>query len=423
MLFGGGFEPRFHPCGDFKGQTMKTLNLLAILCVAWLFIACSTSIPKDKVLNFNVIYDTYPRAVAIYCDGTFGGFSPYHHTMDITYEEFERIKDSGGKYKQPACKALWASGVSANFKTKGDLKDFDKSMTKTEKIERKDDKNLQADLQAVKRFENLNDSQIFTMILTTNSDDAKIICGDTSSENSVDITRYYTDTEMLQILRTGILNTQPCRAEFANGLITKYYKSQLNLDTEWILDLSKQKIVLNEQELAQINAYKEKEAARLAKIKAQEKAALAAAQEKERQQNCLYGDFSQCESYEIEQNCMKGRSNACVYMLEKQYLDCKKYLKIAKKACDLGVGDACAMVGDEYWSVSYRNYNGKWERKYGKNCATGNEKSAFSYYRKACDLGSSTGCDRYNELDIEIVDINTRERDKTRRYDYTIKYR
>lgn len=400
---------------------MKTLNLLAILCAAWLFIACSASIPKDKVLNFNVIYDTYPRAVAIYCDGTFGGFSPYHHTMDITYEEFERIKDSGGKYKQPACKALWASGVSANFKTKGDLKDFDKSMTKTEKIERKDDKNLQADLKAAKRFGDIDGSQI-TMILTTNYDDAKIICGDTSSENSLDITRYYTDSEMLQILRTGILNTQPCRAEFADGLITKYYKSQLNLDTEWILDLSKQKIVLNEQELAQINAYKEKEAARLAKIEAQEKAALAAAQEKERQQNCLYGDFSQCESYEIEQNCMKGRSNACVYMLTKQNLNCKKYLKIAKKACDLGIGDACAMMGDEYYPISYKD-GGSWKTKYGRDCSLSSEKQAFSYYKKACDLGSSTGCARYKDLDLDISDINTRERDKTRRYDYTIKYR
>lgn len=120
--------------------------------------------------------------------------------------------------------------------------------------------------------------------------------------------------------------------------------------------------------------------------------------------------------------CMGGNAKSCEEVVKKHSLNCNDYMKVIKKGCTLGSGICCAFLGDEYNSISvYSNYWNKWESKYGKNCSLKNQSEAFKFYRKACELGESDGCARYSEFEMDLAEIEQRERDKTQKSDITIR--
>lgn len=101
-------------------------------------------------------------------------------------------------------------------------------------------------------------------------------------------------------------------------------------------------------------------------------------------------------------------------------MKCNVYMKVLKKGCTLGSGISCALLGDEYHSISVY-YNGYWRNKYGANCSLKNGDEAFKFYKKACNLGESWGCQRYSEFEMDLAEIQARERDKTQKSDITIR--
>lgn len=101
-------------------------------------------------------------------------------------------------------------------------------------------------------------------------------------------------------------------------------------------------------------------------------------------------------------------------------INCKDYMKVIKKGCALGSGFCCGLLGDEYNSISVYSY-GRWKSKYGRNCSLKNQNEAFKYYRKSCELGESDGCASYSEFEMDIAEIESRERDKTQKSDITIR--
>ena len=108
--------------------------------------------------------------------------------------------------------------------------------------------------------------------------------------------------------------------------------------------------------------------------------------------------------------------------LKKAELNCKDYMKVIRKGCNLGSGRCCALLGDEFHSISvWNDFYNKWQTKYGESCSLSNQNEAFKYYKKACDLGESKGCALYTELQNDIDEINMRERDKTQKGDITIR--
>lgn len=103
-----------------------------------------------------------------------------------------------------------------------------------------------------------------------------------------------------------------------------------------------------------------------------------------------------------------------------EHFTCNDYMKAMRKGCNLGSGFCCALLGDEFHSISVNSY-GKWAPKYGVNCSLRNQNDAFKYYKKACDLGESAGCQRYTELQNDIDEIDMRERDKAYKGDITVR--
>lgn len=101
-------------------------------------------------------------------------------------------------------------------------------------------------------------------------------------------------------------------------------------------------------------------------------------------------------------------------------INCKDYMKVIKKGCTLGSGICCALLGDEYNSISVYSY-GRWKSKYGRDCSLKNQNEAFKYYRKSCELGESDGCASYSEFEMDLAEIQARERDKTQKSDITIR--
>lgn len=76
-------------------------------------------------------------------------------------------------------------------------------------------------------------------------------------------------------------------------------------------------------------------------------------------------------------------------------LNCKSYMKILRKGCNLNSGRCCALLGDEFNPILFPDSSGP---KYGKSCSLFNQNEAFKYYKKACDLGERLGCRQYNQL-------------------------
>lgn len=101
-------------------------------------------------------------------------------------------------------------------------------------------------------------------------------------------------------------------------------------------------------------------------------------------------------------------------------INCKDYMKVIKKGCALGSGICCARLGNEYNSISVYS-DGRWTSKYGRNCSLKNQNEAFKYYRKSCELGESYGCESYSEFEMDLAEIQARERDKTQKSDITIR--
>lgn len=53
--------------------------------------------------------------------------------------------------------------------------------------------------------------------------------------------------------------------------------------------------------------------------------------------------------------------------LKSKEVSCNNYMKVLKKGCNLGSGLCCAVLGDEYNSISVCNGNNcKWKSKYGE---------------------------------------------------------
>lgn len=103
-------------------------------------------------------------------------------------------------------------------------------------------------------------------------------------------------------------------------------------------------------------------------------------------------------------------------------LSCNDFMKAVRKDCNLGSGFCCALLGDEFHSISSWNSSDlKWQPKYGINCSLRNLDDAFKYYKKACELGENAGCQRYTELQNDLDEIDRRERDKTYKGDITIR--
>ncbi len=122
--------------------------------------------------------------------------------------------------------------------------------------------------------------------------------------------------------------------------------------------------------------------------------------------------------------CLGGNMESCdIVIKEYRYtLNCNDYMKILRKGCNLGSGRCCALLGDEFHSISvWNDFYNKWQTKYGESCSLRNQNEAFKYYKKACDLGESKGCERYTELQNDIDEIDRRERDKTYKGDITIR--
>lgn len=122
--------------------------------------------------------------------------------------------------------------------------------------------------------------------------------------------------------------------------------------------------------------------------------------------------------------CLGGNMESCdIVIKEYSYtLNCNDYMKIIRKGCNLGSGYCCALLGNEFHSISVYQ-GGRWQPKYGANCSLRNQDEAFKYYKKACDLGESAGCQRYTELQNDIDEIDRRERDKTYKGDITVRQR
>ena len=137
---------------------------------------------------------------------------------------------------------------------------------------------------------------------------------------------------------------------------------------------------------------------------------------------CLGGSMGACDSVV---NNIEGRhwidlGKIRQFKLQNAGVSCNTYMKVIKKGCALGSGICCAFLGDEYHSISVYQ-DGKWESKYGANCSLKNQNEAFKFYKKACNLGESMGCQRYNEFEIDLAEIQARERDKTQKSDITIR--
>lgn len=61
------------------------------------------------------------------------------------------------------------------------------------------------------------------------------------------------------------------------------------------------------------------------------------------------------------------------------------------------------------------------EKQIWRNCSLKNGDEAFKFYKKACNLGESIGCQRYSEFEMDLAEIQARERDKTQKSDITIR--
>lgn len=137
---------------------------------------------------------------------------------------------------------------------------------------------------------------------------------------------------------------------------------------------------------------------------------------------CLGGSVEACD-YIADIMGTWGDSWTAEYRLKNMVeLNCKDYMKVIRNGCNLGSGLCCALLGDEFHSISTWQ-SGSWVPKYGANCSLRNQNDAFKYYKKACELGESAGCQRYTELQDDIAEIDRRERDKTHKSDITVRQR
>lgn len=103
-----------------------------------------------------------------------------------------------------------------------------------------------------------------------------------------------------------------------------------------------------------------------------------------------------------------------------QDIGCNLYMKLLKKSCQFNNDVACKWLGDEFHTIMVKQY-GSWRKKYGYQCVLGEQSEAFKYYKKACDLGNHDGCGGYSELQMDISEIEERERDKTHKSDIIIR--
>ena len=141
---------------------------------------------------------------------------------------------------------------------------------------------------------------------------------------------------------------------------------------------------------------------------------------------CLGGNVGACYSvantlYKIPSSPGDRLYTIQQYKLKNMGVSCNNYMKVLKKGCTLNNGLCCALLGDEYHSILEHNNFNEWTSKYGANCSLKNGDEAFKFYKKACNLGESMGCQRYSEFEMDLAEIQARERDKTQKSDITIR--
>ena len=81
--------------------------------------------------------------------------------------------------------------------------------------------------------------------------------------------------------------------------------------------------------------------------------------------------------------CLSGNMESCDIVIKEYHytLNCNDYMKIIRKGCSLGSGRCCALLGDEFHSISVKRYS-KWESKYGKSCSLRNQNEAFNTIKR-----------------------------------------
>lgn len=141
---------------------------------------------------------------------------------------------------------------------------------------------------------------------------------------------------------------------------------------------------------------------------------------------CLSGSVEACDKVALITfdrdwvNSWRSGGRAAYSRVKPISLPCNDFMKAVRKGCNLGSGFCCAVLGDEFHSISIWD-SARWVPKYGINCSLRNQNEAFKYYKKACELGESAGCQRYSELQDDLDEIDRRERDKTYKGDITIR--
>ena len=92
-------------------------------------------------------------------------------------------------------------------------------------------------------------------------------------------------------------------------------------------------------------------------------------------------------------------------------LNCKDYMKVAKEGCKLGDAINCVRLGVQL------------DPTIVADCAIKDSKSALQNYKKACELGESGGCSRYDTLSQAIAREQRRRDDMIDRKDIIIRQR
>lgn len=126
---------------------------------------------------------------------------------------------------------------------------------------------------------------------------------------------------------------------------------------------------------------------------------------------CLGGDVKACEkvadvTFRNVRDVNYWRDGEYYIGRTMEYINCNDFMKAMRKGCNLGSGLCCALLGDEFHPIIVKSIYSEWQPKYGVNCSLRNQDEAFKYYKKACELGESAGCQRYTELQHYIAEID-----------------
>lgn len=109
---------------------------------------------------------------------------------------------------------------------------------------------------------------------------------------------------------------------------------------------------------------------------------------------CLGGSVEACDNIvsdlvKIGMNPYRTLESVGQYDLQRLKLNCKDYMKVMRKGCDIGSGRCCVLLGNEF----HHGILITGDSQYGAYCSLHDTDETFKYYKKACDLGESKGCE------------------------------